>query len=248
MTKTFTRLSAPVLLTFLMTACGSPPASVSPSPSQAIILQPVARSAATAPATEPSVLADVGHGTKTPAQLRFNIKLSNLGDFRVKDSSPGTAAKTNADLHTIKFYLVASDTGTPPTALSGTGFTYALTQTNHTNGTVSITFTNVQANATGKSYYVVAAGFSSATATAANNITNLNAPISDATEGKYFASTSGGSPDGAVRVTPVTYAISGTTALGVPLKLLDATTPTLESAVSISDGDELTGSYTGSGE
>ena len=218
MTQAFThlRLSAPVLMTLLLTACGSPQASAY-TLSQATVLQPVARTATNA------VVADVGHGIRTSAQLKFQINLGHLAGFKTKADTPGTAAKTSADLNTIKFYLVASDTGAPPTALSGTGFSYDLTMTNRTNGFVDITFTNVLANTTGQSYYVLAAGFDSTTTTAANNITNLNAPITDATEGKYYASTSGGSPAGAVRVSPVTYAISGTTALGVPLKLLDAT-------------------------
>ena len=215
--KTFTRLSAPVLLTLLITACGSPRPSVVPSSSQVNVLQPVARSATKA------VLADVGHGLKTPAQLKFQIKLNQFDGFSTKASTPGTAAKTSTDLNTIKFYLVASDIGTPPTALSGTGFSYDLTTANRTHGLVDITFTNVVANTPGQSYYVVAAGFDATPTTAANNITNLNAPITDATEGKYYVSTSGGSPAGAVSVSPVTYAISGTAALGVPLKLLDAT-------------------------
>ena len=239
--KTFTRLSAPVLLTLLITACGSPRPSVVPSSSQVNVLQPVARSATKA------VLADVGHGLKTPAQLKFQIKLNQFDGFSTKASTPGTAAKTSTDLNTIKFYLVASDTGTPPTALSGTGFSYNITATNRTNGYVDVTFTNVAANAAGKSYYVVAAGFSSATTTAANNITNLNAPISDGVEGKYYASTTGGSPAGAVRVTPVTYALSDTSPLGVPLKLLDAVSPILESAVNITSGDEISSSPSGSG-
>lgn len=241
MKKTITLLTAPVLLTLLMTACGSPQTSVTPVSSQARVLQPVPHLVAE------TILADVGQGLKTPAKLSFHIKLDQFGGFQTKDSTPGTAAKTVDDLNTIKFYLVASDTGTPPTALSGTGFSYTITSTNRTNGFVDVTFTNVAANASGKSYYVVAAGFDSATTTAANNITNLNAPITDGTEGKYFASTSGGSPAGAVRVTPTTYAISGTTALGVPLKLLDAVTPILESSVNITAGDEITGAPGGSG-
>ncbi len=238
--KTLTRLSAPVLLTLVMTACGSPRASVS-APNNANMLQPVARAAANA------VLADVGHGLKTPAQLKFQIKLNQFDGFSTKASTPGTAAKTSTDLNTIKFYLVASDTGVAPTALSGTGFSYNITATNRSNGYVDVTFTNVAANATGKSYYVVAAGFSSATTTAANNITNLNAPIADGTEGKYYASTTGGSPAGAVRVEPTTYALSDTTALEVPLKLLDAVSPILESAVNITSGDEISSGPSGSG-
>jgi hypothetical protein len=238
--KTFTRLTAPVLLT-LITACGSPQTSVSPSSNPVNALQPVARNVSTA------IFADVGHGTRTPAQLSFHIKLGDFDGFSTKASTPGEAAKTSDDLNTIKFYLVASSTGTPPTALSGTGFSYTITGTNRTNGFVDVTFTNVAANATGESYYVVAAGFDSATTLAANNITNLSAPITDGVEGKYYVSNSGGSPAGAVRVTPTTYALSNTSALGVPLKLLDAVTPILESAIAISSGDEISGSPSGSG-
>ncbi|PKL75632.1 MAG: hypothetical protein CVV27_14340 [Candidatus Melainabacteria bacterium HGW-Melainabacteria-1] len=240
MTKIFTILTAPVLITMLLTACGSPQTSVSPAASQPGVLQPLA------PTRSNTVLADAGHGHKTPAQLSFQIKLDDMSGFGTKASSAGTAAKTLADLTDIKFYLVESDTGTPPTALAGSGFSHTITPTNITNGFVNVTFTNVAANATGKSYYVVAAGFSSATLTAANNITNLDAPINDGTEGKYFASTTGGSPAGAVRVTPTTYAISGTTALGVPLQLLDAVTPILESSVNITVGDEISGAPSGS--
>ena len=210
------RPAATVLITLLATACSNPQTSVY-APSQAIVLQPVERTAAKA------VFADVGHGIRTSAQLKFQINLGQLTGFKTQADPSGTAAKTIADLNTIKFYLVASDTGTPPTALSGTGFSYDLTTANRTHGLVDITFTNVVANTPGQSYYVVAAGFDATPTTAANNITNLNAPITDATEGKYYVSTSGGSPAGAVSVSPVTYAISGTAALGVPLKLLDAT-------------------------
>jgi hypothetical protein len=244
MNKIFTALTAPVLMTLLMTACGSSQAPLSSAPgqpvAQAAALQPVARLASNV------VLADVGKGIKTPAQLSFKVRLDQMAGFRTQASTPGVAASTLSDLTNIKFYLIASDTGTPPTALSGNGFSYTITGTNRTNGFVDVTFTNVAANASGKSYYVVAAGFSSSTLTAANNITNLNAPINDGTEGKYFASNSGGSPNGSVRVTPTTYAISGTTALGVPLKLLDAVTPVLESSVNLTVGDEITGAPSGS--
>lgn len=239
--KTFARVTAPVVLTLLISACFCPQHSVVPASSEINALQPVARTAAN------TVLADIGHGLKTPAQLKFQIKLNQFDGFSTKASTPGTAAKTSTDLNTIKFYLVASDTGTPPTALSGTGFSYNITATNRTNGYVDVTFTNVAANAAGKSYYVLAAGFSSATTTAANNITNLNAPIADGAEGKYYVSTTGGSPAGSVRVTPVTYALSDTSTLGVPLKLLDAVSPILESSVNISSGDEVSSEPTGSG-
>lgn len=192
------------------------------------------------------VVADVGNGEQTPAAISFRIDLASMNSYALKASSAGVAAKTLADMTTLRYYLIASDTGTPPTALSGSGFTYTLTGTNRTNGFVDVTFSNVAANATGKSYYVVAAGYASATTTAANNITNLNAPINDGTEGKFYASSSGGSPAGGVRVTPVTYAISGTTALGVPLKLLDAVSPIIESSVNITVGDEVTGAPSGS--
>jgi hypothetical protein len=197
-------------------------------------------------ATNKVYVADVGNGQKTPASISFKINLAQISGFNTKASTAGTAAATLDDLTNIKFYLIASDTGSPPTALSGSGFSYTISGTNRTNGFVDVTFTNVAANATGKSYYVTAAGFSSSTLTAANNITNLNAPINDGTEGKYFASVSGGSPAGAVRVTPTTYAISGTTALGIPLKLLDAVSPVIESSVNLTVGDEVTGAPQGS--
>lgn len=239
MHKLFTAQIAPILMVLLISSCGSPQAPVSPLSNHGI-LQPVARSNAGV------VLADVGHGLKTPAKLSFHINLSDLGGFSTKASTAGTAAKTNTDLTHLKFYLIESDTGTPPTALSGTGFTYTVSASNRTNNRVDVTFTNVTANNTGKSYYIAVAGFSSSTYTAANNITNLNAPINDATEGLYYVSTTGGSPAGAVRVTPVSYALSGTSALGVPLKLLDAVTPILDSDVNITAGDEITGDPSGS--
>jgi len=239
--------TAPVILSaLLLAACGSPqavqPAAGPKSPG--LVLQPVAQTSATQ-----TVTADVGKGHKTPAQLSFRLNLSELASFNIKDSTPGVAAKTKDDLTHIKFYLVESDTGSAPTALAGTGFSYAITATNRTNNRVDITFTNVTANATGKSYYVVVGGFTSATAIAANNITHLGAPLSDGTEGLYFVSNTGGdaSNPGCVRVTPVTYALSGLTALAVPLKLLDAISPVLDSDVNISAGDEISGSPSGEG-
>ncbi|MGV3526652.1 MAG: hypothetical protein ACO1RX_20710 [Candidatus Sericytochromatia bacterium] len=237
--KFTTRPLSPVILTaLLLSACGSPQPVYQAAAPQTM-LQPVAQN------TPTSVMADVGKGVKTPAQLSFRINLEEVGAFRTQASSAGVAAKTKDDLTHIKFYLVESDTGSPPTALGGTAFTYEISADNRTNNRVDITFTNVAANASGKSYYVLVAGFSSATATEANNITNFDAPIDDTTEGLYYVSNSGGSPAGAVRVTPVTYAISGATALGVPLKLLDAVSPVLDSDVTITAGDEISGTPTG---
>ena len=124
----------------------------------------------------------------------------------------------------------------------------AITATNRTNNRVDVTFTNVAANSSGKSYYVLEDGFSSNTFTAANNITHLGAPINDGSEGMYFASNSGGDPDnaGCVRVSPVSYALSGSDALGLPLKLLDAVSPVLDSEVNITAGDEISGDPEGS--
>ncbi|MEZ0374432.1 MAG: hypothetical protein ACAI44_35420 [Candidatus Sericytochromatia bacterium] len=240
MTKIFTTLTASALLTLLMTACGSPQPALSPTSGQPAALQPVA--------TSNVIVADAGHGLKTPARLSFHIQLDQVAGFQTKSSSAGIAAKTLADLTHIKFYLIASDTGTPPTALAGNGFSYSISDTNRFNGYVDVTFTNVAANATGKSYYVATAGFSSSTLTSANNITNLDAPIDDGAEGKYFTSTTGGSPAGAVRVTPTTYAISGTSSLGLPLQLLDAVSPVLDSRVTLTVGDEISGAPQGSVE
>jgi hypothetical protein len=227
-----------------LTACAgnqpTAPAQPNTAAESQAALQPIAALGSDA------VIADVGNGQKTPAAISFRLNLGDLSAYQVKASTPGVAAKTLADMTHVKFYLIASDTGTPPTALSGTGFGYSVTATNRTNGFVDVTFSNVAANDTGKAYYVVAAAFSSATLTAANNITNLDAPINDVTEGKYFASTTGGSPAGEVRVTPVTYAISGTNALGVPLQLLDAVSPVIESSVNVTVGDEITGAPSGS--
>jgi len=237
--------SASILLAnlLLLSACGSTPQPlVRPAAPSAMVLQPVANT----PVNNP-VVADMGHGSKTPAKLSFSINLSDLDKFSIKASTAGTAAKTKADLTNLKFYLIESDTGTPPTALAGSGFTYTVSATNRTNNRVDITFTNVASSNTGKSYYIAAAGFSSSTYTAANNITNLNAPIDDSTEGLYYVSNSGGSPAGAVRVTPVTYAISGSSALAVPLKLLDAVTPIVDSDVNITAGDDISGAPVGSG-
>lgn len=87
----------------LLAACGSPrPAPVAPP---ANVLQPVSATVANA------VVADVGRGQKTPARLSFRINLDALGAFRTQQSTPGQAAKTNADLTHIKFYLIASTTG-----------------------------------------------------------------------------------------------------------------------------------------
>lgn len=234
-----TGLSFLASLMFLA-ACSSTPSAVAPTQSQPVALQPAAKAEA--------VIADVGKGIKTPAKLSFSINLTQLPGFRTQASTAGTPSAKLTDLHTIKFYLIPSTTGSAPSAVTaGTGFTYDLNVTNQTNGHVDVTFTNVPANATGESYYVAVGGFNSATINAANNITNLNAPITDGTEGKYYVSTTGGLPDGCVRVTPVTYALSDTAALGIPLKLLDAISPILDSDVTVTKGDEITGSPSGSG-
>jgi hypothetical protein len=242
-TKLFLRCGATVASLALLAACGSPRPAAMPV-SAVNVLRPVAVSAPDA------VVADVGRGQKTPARLSFRINLDTLGAFRTQQSTPGQAAKTKADLTHIKFYLIASDTGTPPTALSGgTAFTYAITATNRNNNRVDITFSNVAANSSGQSYYVAVAGFSSATYTVANNITNLAAPLNDGTEGLYYVSNSGGDTanPGCVNVAQTSYALSGTDALGVPLKLLNAVSPILDSDVNISSGDEITGDPQGAG-
>ena len=223
----------------ILTGCSSSPSSVAPAQPQA--LQPVAKA-------EP-VIADMGKGIKTPAKLSFSINLRQVQGFHTQDSTPGVAAKTVTDLTHIKFYLMESNTGTAPTALGGTAFSYAISATNRTNSRVDVTFTNVPSNSSGKSYYVAVGGFNSATAIAANNITNLGAPISDSTEGKYFVSSAGGdlSNPGCVRVAPVSYALSGLDALAIPLQLLNAVSPILDSDVNITAGDEITGSPSGNG-
>lgn len=203
---------------------------------------PVAPASPAALAPAPSaIVADAGNGQVTPASINFRVALASPGRYSLKNSSAGVAAKTLDDLTTIKFYLIASNTGSPPTGLAGNGFSYSLSGTNKTNGFVDVTFTNVAANDPGQSYYVVVAGFSSYDPSADDNITNLAAPINDGPEGKYFISNTGGSPAGGLRVTPTTYAISGTGTLGIPLKLLDAVSPVIESSVNLTVGDEVTG-------
>lgn len=229
-------LAAAMLLTLAACAGNQPTAASAPAGTS---LQPSAALAADA------VVADVGNGRQTPASLSIHLRLADVKAYALQASSPGQAAKTLDDMTHLRFYLVPSATGTPPTALAGDGFTYALTGTNRTNGYVDVTFTNVAANDTGESYYVAAAGFDAATTTAAHNITNAGAPLLDGTEGRFYVSTSGGSPAGAVRVTPVTYAISGTGAIGVPLKLLDAVSPVIESSIDLTAGDEVTGAPEG---
>ncbi|MFN3430581.1 MAG: hypothetical protein ACK46X_11570, partial [Candidatus Sericytochromatia bacterium] len=186
------------------------------------------------------VTADVGQGRKTPATINFRLNLSDVPGFKVQASTPGTPAKTKADLTDIKFYLVESTTGAAPTALAGTGFTYTISATNRTNNRVDVTFTNVAPNAAGKSYYVVVGGFKSATYTAAENITNLAAPINDATEGKYYISNTGGNADGSVSVA-TDYSLNNVAALAVPLKLLNAVSPVIDSDVNVTAGDEVNG-------
>jgi hypothetical protein len=187
-----------------------------------------------------AVMADVGQGRKTPASISFRINLSDVPGYKVQASTPGVPAKTVADLNNIKFYLVESTTGSAPTALSGTGFTYAIQASNRTANRVDVTFTNVAPNASGKSYYVVVGGFKSGTYTAAENITNLAAPINDATEGKYYVSNTGGNADGSVSV-GLDYSLNATAALAVPLKLLNAVSPVIDSDVNVTAGDEVNG-------
>ncbi|MDB5100342.1 MAG: hypothetical protein JWM80_4763 [Cyanobacteria bacterium RYN_339] len=209
--------------------------SAVPDLAGAIGLQPTGAQPAT-------VIADMGHGSLTPARLSLHINLGKKAGYGLMDSTPGVRANVVSDLAAMRFYLFenASAPTTVPTAAAK--FDYALTLDNITAGHVDITFSNVKANSTGKAYYVAAAGFDGADPDTANNITNLSAPATlQGTGSKYYISNSGGSGSGAVRVTPVSYVLSGTDALGVPLKLLNAVAPILDAAVSVTDGDEITG-------
>lgn len=240
------------LVAAALAGCAAPAPSAAP-PSETAV---VASSQHDGPggdlgSTTPDVVADLGGGAVTPASIGVRVALGarqEAGGFGLLASVAGQRARTVAeDLVAIKFYLVESTTGSTPASLAGaTGVEHQLSPTELSAGQVTIRFTNVRANGAGKSYYVAAAAFDATTYLAADNITNLAAPIADATQGRYFRSTSGGDGDGGVRVEPVTYALNGTAALGVPLPLLDAVSPELDAGVTVSDGQEIAGAPQGS--
>jgi hypothetical protein len=165
-----------------------------------------------------------GKGPLTPASISLNLNVKTKG-FKIQ-------SKTIAhDLKSLKFCLLENDTGISPaggvnlTPLSGV-FTY-----NITSNPATITFTNISANNTGKSYYIGVAAYDELNGTG-NNITNNsgnnadnNRVILSGTAGNFYVSGGGGDTSGtnagSVRVTPVTYTVSSTDSLTVQLKLLD---------------------------
>jgi hypothetical protein len=190
---------------------------------------------------------DLGKGKKTNAQIFIKINLNTIKSFSSKSTS-GAAAKTKSDLSQIKLYLVESNTGSSPTGtitpVSDSGFIYSVTSTNKNNERVDIAYTNVIPNTNGKSYYIAVAGFSSGTIIISNNITNNSAPAEINNEGNYYISSSGGDitgigqpRTGSVRIDSLYNLVNNaTSALVVPLKLLDAQPAIITSIVTITDG------------
>lgn len=148
----------------------------------------------------------------------------------------GAPALTSADLDAVTLYLVEAPIGAPPdgelSAVSGSGFTYALDASNRSRSQVDVFFTNVPANAPGMAYFLAV------TATGGGiDITNAAAP---ATLGgrRCYVSDGGGNPaaPGSVRVASGTYVLDAETPLVASLKLGDASAAALGASVTVSDG------------
>jgi hypothetical protein len=150
-------------------------------------------------------------------------------------ATSGAAAKTAADLRSVKLYLLEGETHMGLDAgwqvVAGSGFTYVLADTNRTGAHVDVVYTNVPANAPGRTYRLAAAGFDEG-----GNITNAAAPLTLGGEGRFCVSGAGGDAGapGTLRVAP-DYAVA-LEPLAVTLKLLDAQPATLDAAVTIWDG------------
>jgi hypothetical protein len=153
-------------------------------------------------------------------QIKLRLNLPRTARFQILSPSQP------ADVHSIRFCLVEHTTGVSPAGQNltpiGPVFSYELTPTSN----LELNFGHVRANAPDKSYSLAVAALNDQD----QNITNQtgeNAAKQRVTisgqSGNFYLSSSGGNPayPGSVRVMPKTYALSGTDALGVQLKLAD---------------------------
>jgi hypothetical protein len=160
----------------------------------------------------------------TPASISLNLNIGTKG-FKTK-------SKTIAnDLKSLKFCLLESTTGVSPAGGVNLSPLSEMFSYNITANPATITFTNISANNTGKSYYIGVAAYDEFNGTG-NNITNNSGNNADnnrvtlsGTAGNFYVSGGGGDTSGtnagSLRVTPVTYTVSSTDSLTVQLKLLD---------------------------
>ncbi|MFN3430579.1 MAG: hypothetical protein ACK46X_11560 [Candidatus Sericytochromatia bacterium] len=188
------------------------------------------QAAPTAPAPLPPL-----HRAAMPGQGGGSLFATLRWPARRLLATSGAAAKAAADVQSVKLYLLEGETqaglGSEWQVVAGSGFTYVLGDANRTEAHVDVVYTNVPANAPGRSYRLAAAGFDSG-----GNITNAAAPLTLGGEGRFCVSGGGGDADapGTLRVAP-NYAVA-TEPLAVTLKLLDAQPATLDAEVTIWDG------------
>ncbi|MEZ0370185.1 MAG: hypothetical protein ACAI44_13945, partial [Candidatus Sericytochromatia bacterium] len=154
-------------------------------------------------------------------ELKLRLNLSQPKRFQIQSPSQPE------DVVSIRFCLIEHTTGTSPAGPEDIEpvsqvFSYSL----EPDSTLELNFGRVRANAAGKSYSVAVAALDLDDL----NITNSTDADTDphrvqisGEAGYFYLSSGGGDPDfpGSVRVSPVSYALSGTLSLSVDLKLAD---------------------------
>jgi len=198
------------------------------------------------------LIADLGNGKKTNASLSFKVNLdSDKSSFNTKNNVSGNIGGATSAVLSIQVWLLESTTGSPPAAgatvtpVSGSAFSY----TNASAGSnPTFTYTNIDTNTSGKSYYVAVAAYNvvSGSQSTANNITNkttaANRIMIGGTEPAAISDGGGdttgnsGSNTGSVNVSSL-YTVSTTNGLTVDVTLADAMGATIDSSVTLINGN-----------
>lgn len=215
--NTFKTLCTALFSLTLVVACGAPASNpVTPNPAP-VVQAPIAAS---------SVI-DVSRGAyKTPASFRITIQTAD-GGFATKANSNGTASSKVADIANFDVYLI--DSASAPTGAITSRFGPFEVTANLSLSQQTIIFNNVPSS-TNKFYVAI-----KAKDTGGGNITNIGSGKTISGEFVYV-STTGGDATGQVGV-DIAHVVSSVDALGVALKLKDALGATLDSTVTVTDGD-----------
>lgn len=201
----------------LVVACGSPASNPVQAPVTPVVQAPV---------TAASVV-DVSRGAfKTPASFTLKIQTAN-GGFATKANLNGTASSKVADISKFDVYLIDSASA-PAGAITPRFGPYEVTA-NLSLSQQTITFNNVPSS--NNKFYVAIK------AKDAENVNITNIGSGKTIGGEYvYVSTTGGDGAGQVGVN-ISHVVSSADALGVALKLKDALGATLESTVTVTEGE-----------
>ncbi len=195
-------------------------------------------------------VADIGKEKKqyTGVSITFkvnpvNAEVKNNG-LNIKNSIDGTAAKVVGDVKSYRFWLLHGSS--PPTGdVTGAVVTGSAFDFDKSSGSVTLTYTNVNANDPGEKYYIAAAAYDdviAATLPPRANIVNLGSGATISGANVYVSSDGGegytGTPaSGNGRVFVDTdFSVSSIEDLLVKITLADAIGAAIESDVTVSNG------------